>query len=207
MVSFCDIPFSKITKHIDDYGCYGIGLTRDWAKRSRLNPVLYVQSESMLMESYSKVASSVLNEIEARVKDGRSTKRILEIESRLWDIFRYIKPYEGDAQRKSGAVDKGRRFSDEREWRYVPAIDSSCVPYYYDPEFEDDDAPSEAARSVCEIRLKFEPKDIKYLILKADDEIAGFLGYLSSLSGKYQEKDLQILATRIITAEQIKSDF
>lgn len=30
MVCFCDLPLSLIAKHLKEYGCFGIGMTKRW---------------------------------------------------------------------------------------------------------------------------------------------------------------------------------
>lgn len=61
MVSFCDIPLSQIKDHISKYGEYGIGLTREWGIRNKLNPVLYLEPGSLLSESYRAAANYFLS--------------------------------------------------------------------------------------------------------------------------------------------------
>jgi len=60
MVSFCDIPLSQIRDHISKYGDYGIGLTREWGIRNKLNPVLYLEPSSFLSESYRAASNYFL---------------------------------------------------------------------------------------------------------------------------------------------------
>src|SRR5436305_12297090 len=46
MVSFCDIPISRLHQHTEFYGFYGIGVYRAQWAATGLNPVLYISDDS-----------------------------------------------------------------------------------------------------------------------------------------------------------------
>lgn len=51
MICFCDIPLSKSSKHFESYGHFGIGLTKKWAVKNGINPVLYIDKDSLIAKS------------------------------------------------------------------------------------------------------------------------------------------------------------
>lgn len=46
MVCFCDIPLSQVLSHADEYGDYAIGLTKEWAIKHKICPIIYSYPES-----------------------------------------------------------------------------------------------------------------------------------------------------------------
>ncbi len=50
MVCFCDLPLSQIRKHTKTYGEYALGLSKEWAIKKQINPVLYTYPNSDLSE-------------------------------------------------------------------------------------------------------------------------------------------------------------
>ncbi|HAS8438965.1 TPA: DUF3265 domain-containing protein, partial [Vibrio vulnificus] len=200
MVSFCDIPLSKVKDHIFKYGNYGIGLTKEWAERSGLNPVLYMEKHSVLAGNMRDVAFEALG-------DGREVEEWSSHQQQLADIIRYVKNYQDDLKRKDEVL-KDYRFSDEREWRWCPPFDD--VPsMMIDTNWyiKEQNKPKYDAQ-VQGVTLTFEPKDIKYIIIKSDSEISDFIDLLRREKGsKYTYDDIERLTTRIITTDQIMSDF
>lgn len=199
MVSFCDIPLSEIKDHISKYGHYGVGMTKEWAIKQGLNPVLYMAQNSMLSESYRK---AWCNAIERSHDDDNWS----EDERNLCDTLRYIKNYEGDLERK-GVTLKDYRFSDEREWRYVPPYSEEYEFLMSREWYTSYNNKSEADYKLMTLRLKFEPSDIKYIIIDNDTEIGEFIDHLRRAKGKnFTLHEVERLTTRILTVDQIMSD-
>lgn len=115
IVSFSDIPFSQIIDHINNYGCYGIGLSKKWAESKGLNPVLYLDKNSTLTKNIiinTPGAICRTNKLEAINNMGEDDRR-------AFDFIRYLKNYQEDLKRVGNKILKNYRFSDEREWRYA----------------------------------------------------------------------------------------
>lgn len=205
MISFCDTPLSQVKDHIQKYGDYGIGLTRDWAIRNRLNPVFYIEPGSFLAESYD-VALDVLYEVDKYIQEDKKAEYILTYD-KILDFVRYVKPYDGILERKGVKLDS-YRFADEKEWRYVPPIGSTSWMHYPEAAFSDSHQREVAEKELSGKRLDFLPEDIRYIIIKDDSEIHEFIRLLDDVKGGgYSKRDVERLTTRIITADQIRTDF
>jgi hypothetical protein len=48
MISFCDIPLALAKDQISKYGSYAIGLSKEWGISNQLNPVIYLESNSII---------------------------------------------------------------------------------------------------------------------------------------------------------------
>lgn len=197
MVSFCDIPLSEIKIHIENYGCYGLGLKKSWAIREGLNPVLYIEKESDL-------GSEIRNTFEIML-GNKDLSKLTEEENTVLNLLRYMKNYQNTLTRNGKNIPE-YRFSDEREWRYVPSKELATVLLSLD-EYETNDQKAEANKKLEKLRLTFTPDDISYIIINDESEIGEFITILRSAKGKkYIHDQVERLITRIFTTEQIKTD-
>lgn len=199
MVSFCDIPLSQVKEHIGKYGAYGIGLTKEWAQKNKLNPVLYIQEKSFLAESIQSTYKAIPS------KKVEWDKLSL-VDQNFMNILRHIKNYEADLSR-GGKVIKNYRFSDEREWRFTPNYESCNKMAIHPNGYKTEEQKKKINKELKDVYLEFEPNDIKYIIIERESEISEFLEILKKSKGNiYSYNDVERLMTRIITSEQIKSD-
>jgi hypothetical protein len=199
MTCFCDLPLSQLHEHLDFYGGYGIGMKKEWGMMRGINPVLYMHRESDLSGCISALATE-LNEKDA---GGRKNLRY------LMKVLRHIKPYEGEVQKDGKWVLK--RFYDEREWRWVPFLtgnDNDEIPSLTEDEYNDPDIRSRADLELARtVRLDFGPGDVKYIVVRSEDEVSKVIKRISSINGIYTKDDIKSMCTRILCSEQIKTDF
>jgi hypothetical protein len=206
MVSFCDLRLSEIKSHMNKYGHYGIGLTKEWANRKGLNPVLYISQHSPFTEGLI----SGLNGIHAhrrKLEKSESASELTKDYMNIYNTYRYVKNYEAPLKRKGHATVDNYRFADEREWRYVPPLGTSdLTPFVSANSIRTSALKNELNKSINHIRLKFDPEDIRYLIVEKESEILELIDHLKSVKGRFGQNILNRLTSRILTAEQINKD-
>lgn len=195
MVCFCDIPLSRIEEHVEFYGKFGIGLTKDWALRNSLNPVLYVRGNSTLSKALIELQKpSVVLRDDAR----------RDFVFSLRHLHGYLKPVEGRIVVGGASVPK--EFYLESEWRHIPQ-NSKIRDFLRRAELADSTAlnrENNKVRDLC--ALRFQPSDVKYIFVPTDAEIPDMIKHIETNLGKLLVADQRLLMSRVISLDTIRAD-
>jgi hypothetical protein len=196
MISFCDIPFSSFQDHVQAYGSYGIGLSKDWAYNNGINPVLYMSKGSSINNTYLNYMAETIS---------KKTKADLKAMDFMKKLIVYAKNYQADLERKNVKI-PDYRFYNEREWRFILQVHNrKSIQPVFSPKPGDKETLNE---SISDIRIDFDVKHITYIIVKTIDEIEVAINSIrSSYNDRCTNKQLDILLTKIISVEQIRNDF
>lgn len=205
MVCFCDLPLSSSKEHIAKYGSYGIGFSKSWARRNRLNPVLYLEKGSIISKYISAQTDKILDKIED--KTIPKTEVIDEL-YKFATMVGFCKNHMGDLVRKGKKPVPNYVFYDEREWRYIPSVETLDKAKIllsgstYDSNKEKFNAKLKGKF------LAFNHEDISYIIVKSEDDIAEIV---DCIRAKYYNHlpapTLHKLYTKVISVNQIHDDF
>lgn len=206
MVSFCDLKLSEVSSHMGKYGRYGIGLTKEWANRSGLNPVLYISQYSPFTDGLIKGLDGI-HAHRRKLEESGDYNELSTDYMNIFNTYRYIKNYEAPLDRKGQSKIKRYRFADEREWRYVPPLDTeNLVPFVPVNTIKTKAEKDELNHTIRNIGLHFEPEDIRYLVVEKDEEISELIRHLEQVKIRFEHNTLERLKSRILTAEQINVD-
>lgn len=195
MVCFCDIPLSRISEHVDFYGNFGLGMTKTWAEKNGLNPVLYVSRTSQAAVAFSTLNHHA-NQIspEEKQNDAKKTIRYL---------YAFTKPTEGEMVVDGKPVKKC--FYQESEWRYVP--ENSNPSYLLRVNHEISTKLEKAnTYTLNNCLLKFSPQDIKYIFVKSDSDIPRIMNFIQNNMDNHPAADLKILMSRVVSLESLSQD-
>jgi hypothetical protein len=202
MVSFCDLRLSELPVHMEKYGHFGIGLTKEWALRSQLNPVAYVNKSSEFTSGLLRAIDWLWEQFEATQDDYRG---LVERQLRYMDTMntlRYIKNYEGTLIRRRHKP-RNYRFADEREWRHVLHHATPNVLAFLSPKLMGQKDFFNA--QLRPFKLPYSPADVKYLLVPSEAQIPALRKTIESLG--ISLTDQSHLLARIITSEQVETDF
>ena len=198
MVCFCDLIFSQIKYHIDFYGDYGIGMRKKgWGIEKGISPIFYFPEESISAELIKLVATEITSKIKKR------SERV-SIRKQLQNFYKCVKPYDGVAFNRKEKKMEDRIFYNEREWRFVP----KNFPVLPEKRASTSLLEKVNLKMQRDERLIFKAADVKYIIVKEEKEIPGFVRFIEEDLTKQFKKpeDRKLLVSKLISAEQIADD-
>lgn len=185
MVCFCDIPLSLIEDHTNFYGCYGIGLKRNWAtKLKQITPVQYV--------NYNSHLGSYIRRLLTKLKNNNLTY------PECLPLY-YAKKISGEVKNKKGKQIT-KSFYNEHEWRYIPK-DLNQVPLLPLEKGKEQDL-IELSKTID--KVGFDKTNIQYIIVptaKKREELIQFI------FNNYNKDEGILLISKIMVLDQIKKDF
>lgn len=185
---FCDIPLSRITEHTNAYGEYGLGLTKVWAERNGLSPVIYFTKSGSVL----KLANYLMDFTHA----NRHLLDSFEYRIQITNLIKLMKPVNGKVA-STGAL---KDFYQENEWRYAPEVDVGIPKSQFTEKSESENKKAE------EYKLNIYPNDIKYIFVKEDADISEISDFIGANLSHFPHADIKILQSRIISLETIRSD-
>jgi hypothetical protein len=205
MICFCDISLGQIVKHVQLYGSYGIGMKKEWAVKNRLNPVIYLNKDSLIADPISNIMENAWK--------LPADKELESIRSELissWQILQFFsKPYSGSFVHR-GKLYTNKKFYDEREWRFIPISKTNnmvCGVLSKEHMLEKE----KLLKSNDQLKgysLHFTPDDVNYIFVAKESQIHSIVNDLRRMKNEdFNSETIDILTSKILTIENIKEDF
>jgi len=203
MISFSDIPLSELHQHLRRYDDYTIGMSKEWAKRKKLNPVLYFEEKSVFTREIVEKFDFIMQK-HFFDKNNEENKNDFFFFMR---ILAYAKNYEGELHTKKVNYNN-YRFSDEREWRYVPEVAEIGENLFYQTVTEYNKNKENYKKLISNYKLPFTLSDINYIIVNKKEEIDEFYELLMNVfSNDISNNKQNRIPVNFFINDQIISDF
>lgn len=178
-ISFCNIPLSMISEHVEWYGKYALGIKRPALRALGVSPVFYVHSDSR------------------KYPAGKDAVKELMANPFLC----YLKQHLGYQFHRTKKQYLRKSFYDEKEWRIftgMPTIESYSSLIHLDNLRH-----QKALMTPTEDPLKISLDMIEYIILESHSDFKSFDMFLKTHFSA--ERDL--LLPKILYYSQIRKDF
>lgn len=203
MTCFCDIPFSKVSKHTDLYGCYGLALDKSEVlkKQKDIQPILYINPSSDLCKYFAFALDKMIEQ------SNSSASGVEELHNYILSQLLYCKPIIGIMEKDPGSP-LPLNFKDECEWRFIPNIPDD-FPLILRGEYNNFKARNSFSDGLAEQEqawLHFEPEDIRYIIVPNADEADILIGFINGLTG-LSKKESNSLIRKIEVLEYFTEDY
>jgi Putative abortive phage resistance protein AbiGi, antitoxin len=227
MISFADIPLAQLNQSVSNYGSYCIGLSKEWAAKKHINPVLYMDQNSYLSQVFCDYLDLIQSKPDINVKyeyneveEGKVEIKYIgnnenEIALKMMNgLLTFIKNSNGTLRRRNQPEVPNFNFYAEREWRYVPSEQDfnearfTYIPILQKKSIDDWRDKDGTKQFIPRLNLNFIAQDITHIIVSSEDEVIDLISKLKSQTHLFQnEGELELLFTKITTFDKLKSDY
>lgn len=205
MKCFCDINIHKLDEHISWYGGYAIGFSKEFGRKKGIQPISYINENSMLAKDYREAFKAALKETDLKSKNIENMKNYL-----LHQLM-YVKPIEGKTFNHTQNKYIKKCLTDEQEWRFVPSVEmleklemKQAIVDISELDKSILTLESNALDGIEECSISFEYGDIKYIMVLDEQELPPLYKVIESLP--LHEDDKKELYTKIIVWNLWKGD-
>ena len=225
---FCDIPITLLDEHNSRYGNYGIALSKDWALKNGLSPIMYIANPNILRSVYHHFSLNhfTIKYLQAQIKNNQTDHNLAALFRDYADlknaenehavnthIIGYLKKYQGEYRNKP------INNYEENEWRFLVPDKDGTEWFWSREDYQkwrfpngnlnaDKPSPSEALKKYT---LQYCCEDISYLLVKDEEFKSRLIDYIKGLTtiggNTATDDDRYNLISKIITLDQVKRDF
>ena len=200
MTCFCDIPLSKTSEHMEEYGRFGIALNKQFCLQKDVQPITYVNKNARLLkeirDAFTKLTDS----------NNQIDEEWTFLPNLILSQLLYTKPIDGYMRRGQGDY-KHRLFKDECEWRYIPSIGSDIqliLPTKYN-NARGQNYYSSALAKDKNTWFSFDEDAIEYIIVPDEIEAIAIISAISKM--RYKTKQLKLkLISKIEIADKFQKN-
>ena len=200
MRCFCDINMHRLDFHLQWYGYYGIAFKKEWGMSKGMQPIQYINPTSELCKDFSKAFSAAL-----KLQEGKASSPQTKIKNFLLHELMYYKPYEGKMENRNTKKIENKCFTDECEWRFIPNVSIADFPQVLHNEKVVLQEFNEALKGLPSVSLQFEYDDVKYIIVKTQEDFNILIQEIEKLEIDTLEKNK--LISKIIIWDESGRDF
>ena len=231
MVCFCDIPLTRTDEFTKRYGRHAIALSKEWAARNNINPILYAVDEDIIvsLRFYLNYEQTQLQQVvqaggnphslNINLNNPESVNNIVPFinHNNAYAANRklcgYLKRYESEWQGKP-LVNYV-----ENEWRFVVG-ESEQTPWFWNRadymawRGNVENPKPIPGENLMSHRLSFEAADVTHIIIEKEDQVARMIDFIDN--SKFTRvgggtdvtaTDKKVLISRIISLERVAKDF
>lgn len=225
MVSFCDIPVSMTDIFRQRYGKFALGLTKEWALKNKINPLLYVHNQNIFNSVHLVHGYLQMLKVKNKELGGEADSYLMDLTHTSWEgvknwvqmqqmryailqLFGFLKPLEiyRNGERQSNY--------EENEWRYI-VPESNDTPWLWgENEYKewrgDKDTKPTPSDSLKKEKLDFHIQDIRWILVPTFDDAKNAMNMIDTLktiSGReITVNEKSYLKTLILSFESIVKD-